>query len=207
MKLSSIDTAIQTIRDGGFVIVVDSENRENEGDVVLAAAQVTPEKINFMITHARGLICVPMLGSRLDELKLPLMTNGQAIGNRCAFTISVDARYNSTTGISAADRATTIQVLIDKKSKPDDLLRPGHMFPLRYREGGVLVRQGHTEASVDLAKLAGLYPAGVICEVMNADGTMAKLPQLLAFGKKHNIPVITIDNLIAYLHEKKLVIH
>jgi 3,4-dihydroxy 2-butanone 4-phosphate synthase/GTP cyclohydrolase II len=202
MNISKIEDAIEDIKQGKMVIVMDHEDRENEGDLVLAAEKVTPEKINFMMKHARGLICVPIIGSRLDELKLPQMTNGSATGNRCAFSVSVDAKHNATTGISAHDRATTINALIDSNTKPEDLFRPGHMFPIRYKEGGVLVRQGHTEASVDLARLAGLFPAGVICEVINDDGTMAKLDDIKVFAAKHDLKIITVDDLVEYVKEK-----
>jgi len=201
MDFSKIERAVEDIMNGKFVIVVDSEERENEGDLVIAAEKITPEKINFMIKHARGLICVPMTGERLDELKLPSMVNGN-VGNRCAFAMSVDAKNSTTTGISAFDRAATIKALIDKKTNPDELLRPGHMFPIRYREGGVLKRQGHTEASVDLSKLAGLYPAAVICEIINDDGTMAKMDDLLRFSEKHSLNIITVDEIVEFMELK-----
>jgi 3,4-dihydroxy 2-butanone 4-phosphate synthase/GTP cyclohydrolase II len=204
MALAGIKEAIEDIKAGKMVIIIDDEDRENEGDLALAAEKVTPEAINFMAINGRGLICVPMTGQRLDELNIPMMVGENTSKFSTAFTVMVDARQGTTTGISAADRATTVRALIDPKTKPDDLLRPGHMFPLRAREGGVLVRAGQTEASVDLAKLASLYPAGVICEVMNEDGTMARLPQLEIIAAKHGLKVISIADLIAYRrrHEK-----
>lgn len=204
MAFSKIEEAIEDIREGKFVVVMDHKDRENEGDLVLAAEKATPEKINFMIKHARGLICVPIIGERLDELGLKQMANGNAGSNRCAFSMSVDAKHNATTGISAFDRATTIKALIRPQTKPSDLLSPGHMFPIRYKDGGVLVRQGHTEASVDLAKLAGLYPAGVICEIINDDGTMAKLDDIRVFSKRHDLNIITVDELVDYIKENGL---
>ncbi|MCS7206669.1 MAG: bifunctional 3,4-dihydroxy-2-butanone-4-phosphate synthase/GTP cyclohydrolase II [Dehalococcoidia bacterium] len=201
MPFATIEEAIADIRAGRFVLIVDDEDRENEGDLVVAAEKVTPEHINFMAKEARGLICVPIIGQRLDELKIPLMVQDNTSSHGTAFTVSVDYKVGTTTGISAYDRAATIRALIDPKARPEDFARPGHIFPLRYQEGGVLVRAGHTEAAVDLARLAGLYPAGVVCEVMNEDGTMARLPQLEAFGRKHNIKIITIAQLIAYRHQ------
>ncbi|OGO23016.1 MAG: 3,4-dihydroxy-2-butanone-4-phosphate synthase, partial [Chloroflexi bacterium RBG_16_51_9] len=173
-------------------------DRENEGDLTIAAVKVTPEAINFMATHGRGLICVPLTGKRLDELHIPMMVSDNTSKLTTAFTVSVEARYGTTTGISAADRSRTVQVLIDPKTKPDDLLMPGHVFPLRARDGGVLVRTGQTEAAVDLARLAGLYPAGVICEVMNEDGTMARMPQLEVIAKKFGLKIISVADLITY---------
>lgn len=198
MAFSSIPDAIRDIKRGRMIIVVDDPSRENEGDLVCAASKATSELINFMAKHGRGLICLPVIGKRLDQLRVtPMVENGQEV-REAAFTISVDARRGVTTGVSAADRARTIQTLINPKTKPDDLMRPGHIFPLRYREGGVLVRAGHTEAAVDLAKMAGLYPAGVICEIMNEDGTMARMPQLKRFASKHKLKMITIEGLIEY---------
>ncbi len=203
MTLSKIEEAISDIKRGKFVIVVDDESRENEGDLVLAAEKVTASKINYMITHARGLVCAPIVREKLEQLKIPPMIDHNKI-NRCMFTMSVDYKHGTTTGISAADRAATIKALVDKKSKPEDFAMPGHMFPLIYREGGVLAREGHTEASVDLARLAGLYPAAVICEVMNEDGTMAKLPDLVEFSKKHNdMKIISIADLVSYIKSIK----
>ena len=203
MTLSKIEEAISDIKRGKFVIVVDDESRENEGDLVLAAEKATANKINYMITHARGLVCVPIVRERLEQLKIPPMINHNEI-NRCMFTMSVDYKHGTTTGISAADRAATIKALVDKNSKHEDFAMPGHMFPLIYREGGVLAREGHTEASVDLARLAGLYPAAVICEIINEDGTMAKLPDLIEFSKKHNnMKIISIADLISYMKSSK----
>ncbi len=184
-----------------MVIVMDDEGRENEGDVLIAAQFITPDAINFMAKEARGLICVPMEDARLSELDLhPMKEDLNSKHQKCntAWTVSVDAVYGVTTGISAADRAKTVEVLIDPKSKPDDLVTPGHLFPLRARRGGVLVRAGHTEASVDLMGMAGLYPAGVICEIMNEDGTMARTNDLIKFAKKHQLKICTIDSLIEY---------
>jgi 3,4-dihydroxy 2-butanone 4-phosphate synthase/GTP cyclohydrolase II len=197
---AAIPEAIQDYKDGKFVIIVDDEERENEGDLCMASEFVTPEAVTFMAREGCGLICVPMLGSRLDELKLPMMVRENTSGFGTAFTITVDAtdRHGVTTGISAHDRAKTIEILIDPKAKPDDLSRPGHILPLRYAEGGVLRRTGQTEASVDLAKLAGLYPSAVICEIMNSDGTMARLPDLVEFSQKWNVRMITVAQLIEY---------
>jgi len=199
MVFSKIEEAISDIQRGKMVIVVDDENRENEGDLVLAAEKVTANKINYMITHAKGLVCTPIVKTRLEELKIPMMVEHKEI-NRCKFTLSVDYNKGTTTGISPADRAATIKALIDPTAKSQDFMKPGHSFPLIYHEGGVLQRQGHTEASVDLAKLAGLYPAAVICEVINNDGTMAKLPDLIEFSKKHNdMKIIKIIDLVNYI--------
>ncbi|PIP48607.1 MAG: bifunctional 3,4-dihydroxy-2-butanone-4-phosphate synthase/GTP cyclohydrolase II [Chloroflexi bacterium CG07_land_8_20_14_0_80_45_17] len=204
--LATIPEAIEDIRAGRFIIIVDDENRENEGDLVMAAEKVTPEAINFMTKHARGLICLPTIKQRLDELAIPLMVQDNTSKNCTAFTVSIEAKNEVTTGISAFDRAQTIKTVLDPNSKPDDLVRPGHVFPIRARDGGVLVRAGHTEAVVDLAKLAGLYPAGVICEIMNEDGTMAKLPELEIMASKYDLKIITIADLIAYrLRHEKLV--
>ncbi|HZT05999.1 MAG TPA: bifunctional 3,4-dihydroxy-2-butanone-4-phosphate synthase/GTP cyclohydrolase II [Chloroflexota bacterium] len=198
MPLSSIQEAIQEFREGKFVIIVDDEDRENEGDLAIAADHVSPEAINFMARYGRGLICVPIVGSRLDELEIPMMVDTNTSSYGTAFTVAVDARRGVSTGISAADRAATVHALIDPKTKASDLSRPGHVFPLRYAEGGVLRRTGQTEASVDLAKLAGLYPAAVICEIMNEDGTMARLPELEQFSAQHGIKVISVASLIEY---------
>jgi 3,4-dihydroxy 2-butanone 4-phosphate synthase/GTP cyclohydrolase II len=206
MGLATIPEAIEDFKAGKFVIIVDDEDRENEGDLVIAAEMVTPEAINFMTLQARGLICMPIIGQRLDELMIPLMVPDNSTKFCTAFTVSIEAKYGVSTGISAADRARTIKAVIDPNTKARDLVRPGHIFPLRAREGGVLVRAGHTEAVVDLAKLAGLYPAGVICEIMNEDGSMARLPQLEAMAEKYGIKVISVANLIAYrCHHEKLV--
>jgi len=206
MPLSSIAEAIADYRAGRFVIIVDDEGRENEGDLAIAAEKVTPEAINFMARHGRGLICVALPGQRLDELRIPLMVTDNTSRFQTAFCVTVEARDRVTTGISAYDRAATIQALVDPASKPEDFVRPGHTFPLRYREGGVLVRAGQTEASVDLAKLAGLYPAGVICEVMGEDGTMARRPELEVFAAEHGIRIISVAQLIEFRrHREKLV--
>lgn len=200
---SSIEEAVEDIRKGRPVIVVDDENRENEGDVVVASEKVTPEIINFMAKEARGLICVALLPERIKELELPPMVSDNTALHNTDFTVSVDAAYGVTTGISAYDRAFTIKLLIDKNSKPSDFAKPGHVFPIRAKEGGVLVRAGHTEAAVDLARIAGLYPSGVICEIMKEDGTMAKLPDLFEFAKKHNLKIITIKDLIEYRRKRE----
>jgi 3,4-dihydroxy 2-butanone 4-phosphate synthase / GTP cyclohydrolase II len=202
----SIEDAIADIRAGKMVVVLDDEDRENEGDLVMAAQMVTPEAINFMRKEAGGLICVPLLGRRLDELHLPQMVDDNTAVHETAFTVSVEARGLTTTGISAQDRAATIVKLLDSQARPSDFLRPGHTFPLRAREGGVLVRAGQTEASVDLARLAGLYPAGVICEIMADDGTMERLDGLRAYADKHGLRLITVKDLIAYrMRTEKLV--
>lgn len=203
MVFAKISEALEALKRGEMIIVVDDEDRENEGDVVLAAQFVTPEKINFMAKEARGIICVPMTGERLDELGIKLIVQSDSGGKGCAFTVSVDAREGISTGTSAYDRAQTIKTLIDPKSKPSDLVQPGHVFPLRARPGGVLQRAGHTEASVDLTRLAGLYPAAVICEVMNEDGTMARLPDLEKFAQRHGLLIISIADLIRYRHQRE----
>jgi len=202
--LASISDAIEDIRAGKFIIIVDDESRENEGDLAMAAEKITPEAINFMAKHGRGLICLPIIGQRLDELGIPLMVTNNTSHYSTAFTVSIEAKHKVTTGISAFDRAHTIKTVLDPNIKADDLAQPGHIFPIRAREGGVLVRAGHTEAIVDLAKLAGLYPAGVICEIMDEDGTMARLPQLEAMASKFALKIVTITDLIAYRirHEK-----
>ena len=201
-QLNTIEDAINDIRDGKVIIVVDDENRENEGDFLAAAEKVTPEMINFMATHGRGLICAPLTENRCKELELGMMVNNNTDPMETAFTISVDLRGKGvTTGISASDRALTIQALIDKETKPFDLARPGHIFPLKAKEGGVLRRTGHTEAAIDFARLAGLQPAGVIVEIMNDDGTMARLPQLLEVAKKFDIKIVSIEDLVAYRME------
>jgi len=198
MGLATIPEAIEDIKAGKFVIVVDDEDRENEGDFIMAAEKVTPEAINFMAVNGRGLICMPVTGERLDELKIPMMASNNTSHFGTAFTVSVEAKQGTSTGISAADRARTVQTIIDPKTKPEDLVMPGHMFPLRARDGGVLVRAGQTEATVDLARLAGLYPAGVCCEIMNEDGTMARLPQLEVIAKKLGLKIVSVADLIAY---------
>ncbi len=202
---NTIEEAITAIRNGEMIVVVDDENRENEGDLVMAAEKVTPEAINFMTRFGRGLVCLPIVGSRLDELNIPPMVPRPGDHMGTAFTVSVDAR-EVTTGISAHERALTIKKVLDPGTGPQDLVKPGHIFPLRAKEGGVLRRPGHTEAAVDLARLAGLYPAGVICEIMNEEGTMARLPQLMEFARRHGLKMITIEDLIKYrLKTDKLV--
>ncbi len=193
-----IEDAVEAIRAGGMIIVVDGEDRENEGDLTMAASAVTPAAINFMARYGRGLICMPMTGQRLDELDIPLMVSRNSSRFETAFCVSIEARHRTSTGISAADRAATVAAAIDPSTTPSDLSRPGHMFPLRARDGGVLVRAGQTEAVVDLARIAGLFPAGVICEIMNEDGSMARVPQLARFAKRHGILMITIADLIRY---------
>jgi len=194
----SIEDAIRDIKKGKFVVLVDDEDRENEGDLVIAAEKVTPQSINFMARHARGLICLTLTPERVEELQLPQQAVENTATFGTAFTVSIDARKDITTGISAADRATTIHVAIDPKSKPSDLARPGHIFPLKAQKGGVLRRAGQTEGSVDLARLAGLQPAGVICEIMNEDGTMARVPELSKFAKAHKLKLVTVKALIEY---------
>ena len=200
----TVEQAIEDIANGKMVIIVDDEDRENEGDICIAAEFVTPEIINFMATEARGLICVPMMASRLRELQLGLMVQENTARLTTAFTVSVDAVKDVSTGISVHDRAATVKSLIDPETKPEDLARPGHIFPLKYCEGGVLVRAGQTEAIVDLARIAGKYPAGVICEVMSEDGAMSRLPELERFSKKHSIGIVTVAQIIEYRrnHEK-----
>jgi 3,4-dihydroxy 2-butanone 4-phosphate synthase/GTP cyclohydrolase II len=195
---ASIETAIEAIRDGRMIIVVDDEDRENEGDLTIAAEKVTPELINFMARKGRGLICMPMTEERLEELDLPQMVPQNTARFETAFCVSIEAKYVTSTGISAADRAATVLAAIDSKTRPADLARPGHMFPLKAVNGGVLVRAGQTEAAVDLARIAGLYPAGVICEILNEDGTMARVPELTRFARRHKLPMITIADLINY---------
>jgi len=203
MPLLSIEQAIDDIRFGKMVILVDDEDRENEGDLTIAAEKVTPEIINFMAKYGRGLICLSMIPEKLDQLDLPLMVGDNTSRFQTGFTISIEARRGVSTGISAHDRATTILTAIAEDAKPEDLARPGHIFPLRARKGGVIVRAGQTEGSVDLARLAGLKPAGVICEIMNDDGTMARMPQLQEFSEKHNIGICTIEDLIEYRMRKE----
>ena len=206
MSFSHIEAAIDAVRRGEIVVVVDDEDRENEGDLIMAAEMVTPEAMGFMVRHTSGVICMPMEGDRLDALNIPLMVVDNTEAQRTAFTVSVDAAAGVSTGISAADRAQTVRTLIDPASRPSDLVRPGHIFPLRYREGGVLKRAGHTEAGVDLARLAGLQPAGILAEVVNDDGTMARMPQLEVFAREHGLHLITIADLIRYRrHSEKLV--
>ncbi len=209
MSLATIQDAIEEFREGRMVIIVDDEDRENEGDLACAAEKVTPEIINFMAKYGRGLICLPMTPERLDTLQIPLQMpeqdNTAALGT--AFCVSIEARRGVTTGISAADRATTIQVAVDPRSKPSDLARPGHIFPLRARRGGVLVRPGQTEASVDLARMAGLSPAGVICEIMNDDGSMSRMSELHEFAAQHRIKIISVADLVSYRMSKEILVH
>ncbi|HPC88713.1 MAG TPA: bifunctional 3,4-dihydroxy-2-butanone-4-phosphate synthase/GTP cyclohydrolase II [Methanothrix sp.] len=206
MPFCSVEEAISEVQSGRFIIILDDENRENEGDLMMAAEKVTPEAINFMARHARGLICMPMTAERLEELDISLMTSWNTESMNTAFTVSVDARRNTTTGISAFDRAVTAQTLIDPATRRSDLVMPGHLFPLQAKEGGVLRRTGHTEACVDLARLAGLYPAGVICEIMNEDGSMARLPELEAFSERHGLKMLTIESLIKYRTKREKLI-
>jgi 3,4-dihydroxy 2-butanone 4-phosphate synthase/GTP cyclohydrolase II len=203
---NKIEDAIEAIARGEMVIVVDSVDRENEGDLIVAAEKMTPETMAFMIRHTSGVICMPVEGSRLDELRIPLMVAENTESQRTAFTVSVDAKHGTTTGISAADRCATVHAILDARTRPEDLARPGHIFPLRYREGGVLTRAGHTEASVDLARMARLRPAGVLAEVVNDDGSMARLPELERFAEEHGLRIISIADLVRYRrHREKLV--
>ena len=204
---NTIEEAVKAIKKGEIIIVVDDEDRENEGDFIMAAEKVSPDAINFMATHGRGLICVPMTPERLQDLDLQPMVTENTAHLGTSFTVSVDAKKDVTTGISAHDRAKTIHVLIDPKTRPSDLARPGHIFPLRARRGGVLRRAGHTEAVVDLARLAGLYPAGVLCEIMDDDGTMARVPKLLKIAENFNLKIITIRDLIEYRRRKEHLVH
>lgn len=201
--ISGIEDAIAAIARGEMVVVVDDEDRENEGDIVVASQAVTPEKIAFMMNHARGLICVAMEGEQLDALDIPLMVPNNTESQKTAFTVSVDYIHGTTTGISAADRAATVLALLDDRSQPSDFARPGHIFPLRAHPKGVLARPGHTEAAVELARLAGLAPSGVICEVANDDGTMARLPELELFAERHALRLVTIKDLIGYISRQE----
>jgi len=204
MPFAPIDKAVAAFADGEIVVVVDDADRENEGDLILAAQFATAGKIAFFLNHTSGVICMPMLGDRLDELELPPMVGSNTESNRTAFTVSVDYRHGTSTGISASDRAATIAALIDPATRPSDLARPGHMYPLRYREGGVLKRGGHTEAAVDLARMAGLYPAGVLCEVVTEDKTsMARLPELERFAERHGLLLISIADLIRHRRQSE----
>jgi 3,4-dihydroxy 2-butanone 4-phosphate synthase/GTP cyclohydrolase II len=203
MTFAEIPEALEAARRGEFLVVVDDADRENEGDLIIPAEKVTPAQIAFMVRHTSGVICLPLIGERLDELRLPLMVSENTDSHRTAFTVSIDYSHGTTTGISAADRAATIRAVVDPATRPEDLARPGHIFPLRYREGGVLQRAGHTEAAVDLARLAGLYPAGALCELVNDDGTMARLPQLERFAQEHGILLVSIADLIAYRRHRE----
>jgi 3,4-dihydroxy 2-butanone 4-phosphate synthase / GTP cyclohydrolase II len=205
-RLVSVEAALEAVRAGRMIIIVDDEDRENEGDLMVAAGKITPEIVNFMATHARGLICLPLTRERLEELQLPLMVTENTARFQTAFTVSIDAKRDVTTGISAHDRARTILAAVDPATKPDDLARPGHIFPLQAAEGGVLSRAGQTEAAVDLARMAGLAPAGVICEVMNEDGSMARRPRLEEMSRQFDIPILAIAELIRYrMHHETLV--
>jgi 3,4-dihydroxy 2-butanone 4-phosphate synthase/GTP cyclohydrolase II len=206
VPIATIEEAVADIRDGKMIIIVDDEDRENEGDLVCAAEKITPEIINFMARHARGLICLPLTEDRCDELHLTTQVADNTSYLGTAFTVSIDARRGISTGISAADRATTILVAVDPNARPQDLARPGHIFPLRAKNGGVLVRIGQTEASVDIARIAGLYPAGVICEIMNEDGTMSRLPQLEEFAAQHNLKMISVADLVRYRIRKETLV-
>ncbi len=201
-RFDTIEEAIESIRKGEIIIVVDDEDRENEGDFIAAASLITPEKINFMAKYGRGLICVAMTPQRLEQLDLHPMVNENTAHLGTNFTVSVDAKENISTGISAFDRAQTIRILIDENTQPTDLARPGHIFPLKAQEGGVLRRAGHTEAVIDLTRLAGLYPAGVLCEIMDDDGSMARIPKLMELAREFNLKIITIKDLIAYRSQK-----
>ena len=203
MPLSKIEDAVEDIKNGKMIIIVDDEDRENEGDLVCAAEKVSPEIINFMATHGRGLICMPLTEERCDYLQLPPQTHDNTSSMGTAFTISIEAKEDVTTGISAADRATTILKAVHPDTKPTDLARPGHTFPLRAKNGGVLVRIGQTEASVDVSRMAGLDPSAVVCEIMNEDGTMARLPQLEVFAKEHDLKIISVADLVRYRIEKE----
>jgi 3,4-dihydroxy 2-butanone 4-phosphate synthase/GTP cyclohydrolase II len=206
MPFASIEEAAAELREGRMIIIVDDEDRENEGDLVCAAELVTPEKINFMATHARGLICMPLTEERCDELHLTMQVADNTSFLGTAFTVSIEARKGVTTGISAADRATTILTAVDPKTRAQDLARPGHIFPLRAKKGGVLVRPGQTEASVDLARIAGLNPSAVICEIMNEDGTMARMPQLEEFAARHGLKIISVADLVRYRMQKEILV-
>ena len=206
MSIDTVEKAIKEIKKGKMVIVVDDEDRENEGDFIMVAEKVTPEDINFMTKFGRGLICMPCISSRLNELKIPDMVNENTSKHGTAFTVSVGAKHKISTGISAFDRAQTILTIVDPKTKPEDISRPGHIFPLRARDGGVLKRAGHTEATVDLARLAGFFQAGVLCEIMNDNGTMARLPQLEKISKKFNMPIVTVLSIIEYRRKREKLI-
>jgi len=203
VTFSPIEDIVEAIGRGDLVIMVDDEDRENEGDLILAADSATPEKLGFMLRYTSGIICLPVVGERLDELELPMMVANNTDVRRTAFTVSIDATVGTTTGISSADRCRTIEAMVNPESKPEDFSRPGHMYPLRYEPGGVLKRAGHTEAAVDLAELAGHYPAGVLAEIMNDDGSVARLPQLVEFAEKHDLLLGTIADLIGYRRERE----
>ena len=204
-EFNTVEEAIEDIKQGKIIVVIDDEDRENEGDLLMAAEKVTPEAINFMTKYGRGLVCMPIDGFRLKELDIPQMVDHSTDSLQTAFTVSIDA-METTTGISAHERAFTVQKVLDPDARAQDFKRPGHIFPLEAKKGGVLKRAGHTEAAVDFAKLAGLYPAGVICEVMDEDGTMARTPQLMEFVKKHNMKIVTIAELIAYRRKHEMLV-
>jgi len=198
MPLCSLEEGLEELKAGRFLIVVDDENRENEGDLVMPAEMVTPEAVNFVVTHARGLLCMPVIGERLDELQMPLMVSANGTEKtQTAFTVSIDYNVGTTTGISAGDRASTILAILDPAAKPDEFTRPGHIFPLRYHPGGVLARAGHTEAAVDLCEMVGMYPAAIVCEIMAEDGSMSRLPELEVFAEKHGLKILSIAQIIA----------
>ena len=207
MPLCSLEEALEDLKAGKLLIVVDDEDRENEGDLVMPAETVTPEAINFIVKYARGLLCMPVIGERLDELQMPLMISQNAgRKDQTAFTVSVDYKVGTTTGISAHDRAATVQAMIDPAANPDDFIRPGHLFPLRYHPGGVLARPGHTEAIIDLCNLGGMYPAGIVCEMMNEDGSMSRLPQLEEFAEEHDLKILSIAQIVAHRrHHERLI--
>ena len=205
--LATIPEAIEDIKAGKCLIIIDDEDRENEGDLAMAAEKVTADAINFMARHGRGLICLPITGKRLDELQIPMMVEHNTAKFATAFTVSIEAKHKVSTGISAADRSETIKAVIDPTTQPEDIVRPGHMFPLRAREGGILARAGHTEAIVDLSRMAGLYPAGVICEILKEDGSMARLPQLKRMATRFGIKIVTLTDLIAYRFRHDRLVH
>ncbi len=198
MKFATIEEAVKDIQRGKFIIMIDDEDRENEGDLVISAEKITPSKLNWMIKNGRGILCVPVDEKRLDELEIPLMVENNNDRFKTPFTVSIDAKKETTTGVSVSDRIATIKRLIDKNAKPNDFFKPGHVFPLRAKENGILEREGHTEAAVDLMKLANLYPAAVIVEIMKEDGEMAKLEELMEFAEKHNIKIVTIKDLVEH---------
>lgn len=207
MPLCSMEEALEDLKAGKCLVVVDDEQRENEGDLVMPAEKVTPEAINFIVTHARGLVCMPIVGERLDELDMPLMVGQNASSkHQTAFTVSVDYKNGTTTGISAGDRAATIQAMIDPASQPEEFSRPGHLFPLRYHPGGVLARAGHTEAIVDLCRIGGMYPAGIVCEIMNEDGSMSRMPDLETFAQTHGLKILSIAQIIAHRRRHELLV-
>ena len=202
----SVEQAIAAIAAGGFAVVVDDTDRENEGDLIIAAEKITPQQMAFLVRYSSGVVCVALSGERLDQLQLPLMVSSNNESQRTAFTVTVDYLHGTSTGISAADRAATLRALADSRIPAGDFARPGHIFPLRYAPGGVLARPGHTEAALDLSRLAGLAPAGVLCEIVNDDGSMARRPELLRFARQHGLPIITIADLIAYRERSEMAV-